>query len=122
VFSKSARFLFATQALAARHPKLSPSAAQHPLDFVPIVDLDERRVVRIERPWGAAPPPVPAAPGNFHRRLGPPPRAGLRALDVLQPDGPSFAVEGNEIAWQKWCARRLHHSLLNLFIIIILFI
>ncbi len=84
---------------------------------MPIVDLDERRVVRIERPWGAAPPPVPAAPGNFHRRLGPPPRAGLRALDVLQPDGPSFAVEGNEIAWQKWCARRLHHGSLGLIFI-----
>ena len=28
--------------------------------------------------------------------------AGLKPLDVMQPEGPSFSVNGNEVSWQKW--------------------
>ena len=28
--------------------------------------------------------------------------AGLKPLDVVQPEGPSFSVNGNEVSWQKW--------------------
>jgi primary-amine oxidase len=29
-------------------------------------------------------------------------RGGLKRLDVKQPDGPSFKVDGNAVTWQKW--------------------
>lgn len=29
-------------------------------------------------------------------------REDLKPLQVIQPDGPSFTVEGNEIQWQMW--------------------
>jgi hypothetical protein len=32
-------------------------------------------------------------------------RDGLKPLDVLQPEGPSFTVEGNLVKWQKWQLR-----------------
>ena len=32
-------------------------------------------------------------------------RAGLKPLNVVQPEGPSFSVDGNEVAWQKWSFR-----------------
>ena len=29
-------------------------------------------------------------------------RSGLRPLNVVQPEGPSFHVDGNHVHWQKW--------------------
>lgn len=31
--------------------------------------------------------------------------AGLKPLNIVQPEGPSFQVHGNEISWQKWNMR-----------------
>lgn len=31
--------------------------------------------------------------------------AGLKPLNIVQPEGPSFQVNGNEISWQKWNMR-----------------
>lgn len=32
-------------------------------------------------------------------------RPALKPLDVVQPDGPSFSVDGNQIEWQNWSLR-----------------
>jgi primary-amine oxidase len=32
-------------------------------------------------------------------------RDDLRPLDIVQPDGPSFVVEGNLVRWQRWSLR-----------------
>ena len=29
-------------------------------------------------------------------------RTGLKPLNILQPEGPSFQVQGNHVRWQKW--------------------
>ncbi len=29
-------------------------------------------------------------------------RKDIRSLEILQPDGPSFQVNGNQVSWQKW--------------------
>mmetsp|Transcript_22566 Transcript_22566/g.67197 ORF Transcript_22566/g.67197 Transcript_22566/m.67197 type:complete len:731 (-) Transcript_22566:1085-3277(-) len=78
----------------------------HPLDMVPIVDLNERRVVHIDMADGA-PPAMPLQPNNYHARLQAhmPWRKDLKPLHVTQPSGPSFAVEGSLVAWQKWRIR-----------------
>ena len=32
-------------------------------------------------------------------------RTGLKPLNVVQPEGPSFSVDGNMVRWQKWSMR-----------------
>ena len=29
-------------------------------------------------------------------------RSGLKPLNIVQPEGPSFTVDGNHVNWQKW--------------------
>ena len=29
-------------------------------------------------------------------------RKDLKPVDIVQPEGPSFTVEGNQVEWQKW--------------------
>ncbi len=73
----------------------------HPIDgVVAYVDLIECRVIRvideIELPvpaergeWDAAPHAVPA-------------RTDLKPIEITQPEGASFSVDGNEISWADW--------------------
>jgi len=51
--------------------------------------------------------PIPTCGGNYDQAaVGV--RDDIKALDIVQPDGPSFAVDGHEISGQRW---RLHVSL-----------
>jgi primary-amine oxidase len=34
-----------------------------------------------------------------------PHRTGLKPLDIVQPEGPSFTVDGNVVRWQRWSFR-----------------
>ena len=73
------------------------------------VDLDAMAVVEFEDNRKV---PLPTATANFTADgLSDPAnvpsfpdgvRRDIRALEVIQPDGPSFEVEGNEVCWQKW--------------------
>ncbi|CAM0137855.1 peroxisomal copper amine oxidase [Umbelopsis sp. WA50703] len=83
----------------------------HPLDFVPIIDINEMKIVEIER---IAPrdskfkrPTIPMEPHNFYPEfLGEENlRKDVKPLIVQQPEGVSFKVNGNEIDWQKWNLR-----------------
>jgi primary-amine oxidase len=84
----------------------------HPIDIVPVVDLNAREVVTVngvER----TPPKIPTASVQYHRDLLSTNsyletswrEETLAALDVVQPDGPSFKVDGNKVEWQKWSFR-----------------
>lgn len=72
---------------------------------MPLVDLLQGKVVAIEK--FAHPPPVPMGDnGNYHRASQPLPwRTGLKPLHVVQPEGPSFSVDGWRVAWQHWTFR-----------------
>jgi hypothetical protein len=51
-------------------------------------------------------PTVPQADDNYHAELFPGEwRKDIKPLDIVQPDGPSFSVEGNLVQWQKWQLR-----------------
>src|SRR5262249_13248788 len=69
---------------------------------VAVVDLNRKEVLRVED-YGV----VPLAPtaGNWARSYVKPTPADLKPLEVSQPDGPSFAVRGREVRWQKWVLR-----------------
>jgi primary-amine oxidase len=71
-----------------------------PIDsMVIVVDLYKMEVVRIEE-YPIA--PLPPEPGNWAREYIPQMRTDLKPVDIVQPDGPSFTVTGNQVEWQKW--------------------
>jgi len=65
----------------------------------PVVDLNLMQVIRVEEydKW-----PLPPDPGNYSAEKVARHRADIRPLLIEQPDGPSFALEGNHITWQNW--------------------
>jgi primary-amine oxidase len=63
-----------------------------------VVDLDDMAVVRVED-LGTV--PLPPGTGDY-TSVGTAPRSGLKPLEVRQPAGVSFAVDGWEVRWQKW--------------------
>jgi primary-amine oxidase len=71
-----------------------------PIDsMVIVVDLYKMEVVRIEE-YPIA--PLPPEPGNWAREYIPSVRQDLKPVDIVQPEGPSFTVDGNQVEWQKW--------------------
>ena len=76
----------------------------HPIEgILAIVDLNSMEVVRIED-HGVV--PVPTEPGNYasefvESRF----RQDLKPIEITQPQGASFTVNGHEICWQKWRMR-----------------
>ncbi|MEQ1785901.1 MAG: primary-amine oxidase [Acidimicrobiales bacterium] len=48
---------------------------------------------------------MPDDPGSYYPEDNGPLRDDLRPLEITQPEGPSFSVEGNLLRWQKWSVR-----------------
>jgi len=75
----------------------------HPVDGVTvIVDVVTREVLDV---IDYVDLPVPAEDGNFHDPdwVGRPPRAGLKPIEITQPQGPSFTIdEDGVISWAGW--------------------
>jgi primary-amine oxidase len=75
----------------------------HPIEgLCAVIDLDRAEVLRIDD-YGVA--PVPMENRNYAARYRQTFRSDVKPLEVVQPQGPSFAVEGNEVRWQKWRLR-----------------
>ncbi|MDA0659876.1 MAG: primary-amine oxidase [Planctomycetota bacterium] len=71
-----------------------------PLEGIrPVVDLNEMRVLRVEEHghW-----PIPPQAGNYAAERTTPHRTDIRPLEIVQPGGPSFDVDGNCVHWQNW--------------------
>ena len=50
--------------------------------------------------------PIPEDPAEYAAdRLAQPMRDDIKALEITQPDGPSFEVDGQVVRWQKWQLR-----------------
>ena len=68
-----------------------------PIDsMVIVVDLYKMEVVRIEE-YPIA--PLPPEPGNWAREYIPNVRKDLKPVEIVQPEGTSFTVEGNQVEW-----------------------
>ncbi|KPI05521.1 Copper amine oxidase domain-containing protein [Actinobacteria bacterium OK074] len=76
----------------------------HPVDgLVAYVDLTRREVLRI---IDAREFPVPSESGNFDDpEVSGPPRTTLKPIEITQPEGPSFTLDGNLLTWQNWSVR-----------------
>ncbi|EID71733.1 MULTISPECIES: primary-amine oxidase [Rhodococcus] len=73
----------------------------HPIDgVVAYVDLTERRVVKVVDEIEL---PVPAERGEWNAEPhATPTRTDLKPIEITQPEGASFSVDGNEITWADW--------------------
>jgi primary-amine oxidase len=74
---------------------------------IPIVDLNEKRVVEL---WEGPVIPLPPTHGRFAPQDVGEMRGDLKPLDIVQPEGASFTVDGNEVRWQKWRMRVSLHA------------
>jgi primary-amine oxidase len=75
----------------------------HPVDgLIALVDLNQLQIVRIDDHGVVS---VPPEPGDFGPDAVGPMRDDIAALEITQPNGPGFKVEGNLVTWQRW---RLH--------------
>src|SRR5438270_314177 len=92
-------------------PTLSDDGRDQPVDreaVVATVDVGRQEVLRIED-HGVIPVPercfnyTPDAVGDL--------RTDLKPLEITQPEGTSFTVDGNEVRWQHWRFRVSMHPL-----------
>lgn len=72
----------------------------HPIDnLVVVVDMNRKEVVRVED-HGVV--PVPKAQDNYDTETVGKLRTDLKPLEITQPEGTSFEVNGHEVRWQNW--------------------
>jgi primary-amine oxidase len=72
----------------------------HPIEgLLALVDVIAGDVVRLDD-HGAL--PIPHEHGNFSSGDHGPDRDGLKPLEITQPEGPSFEIDGQEVSWQNW--------------------
>ena len=72
----------------------------HPVEGLnAVVDIKAGTVLRIDD-HGAL--PVPMAEINYESQFRESFRAPLKPLDVVQPEGPSFTLDGHTLRWDKW--------------------
>ena len=64
-----------------------------------IVDLNSMEVLRVEEHADTA---IPSASGDYTSDRVGPLRSDVRPLEISQPEGPSFVIDGREVRWQKW--------------------
>ena len=70
----------------------------------PIVDVNRMELLELQDAYD---PGLPDVMGEYRPELVPglTQRDDLRPLEIRQPEGPSFALEGNELRWQRWRMR-----------------
>jgi len=90
--------------LAFRQAQAHDLAWAHPIDGITAhVDLIEKKVLRIVEEFSL---PVPTESGDYDDpAVRGPERTGLRPIEITQPEGPSFTVDGGLLRWQDWSLR-----------------
>lgn len=64
-----------------------------------VVDIKAGSVIRVDDHKTA---PIPMTEFNYEAQFRDSFREPMKPLDVIQPEGPSFTLEGHVIAWDKW--------------------
>lgn len=81
-------------------PNLGDNPWAHPVEgLLALVNLTEQQVVSVEDRGDV---PVPMKHGNYGLEAQGPARTSLKPIEISQPEGPSFSVNGNEVSWQNW--------------------
>ncbi len=88
------------RAVAFIKPKPGDSEWAHPVDgVIALVDLNTLEVLRVDD-HGVV--PIPPESGNFDAAAGAPLRDDIAPLEITQPHGPGFTLEGRVLRWQRW--------------------
>ena len=76
----------------------------HPVDGVAAyVDLIAKKVFKVTDEFEL---PVPAESGDYDdEAVRGPHRTTLKPIEITQPEGPSFTLDGNALRWQDWSMR-----------------
>ena len=86
--------------IAFVRPRSHDSEWAHPIDgLIAFVDLNRLEILRIDD-HGVV--PIPQESGNFDVEAAGTLRDDIAALQITQPDGPGFIVEGRVVRWQHW--------------------
>jgi primary-amine oxidase len=87
--------------LAFRQEREQDYIWAHPVDGVAAyVDLIERTVFKVVDEFER---PVPEESGDYDDpEVRGPLREGLRPIEITQPEGPSFTLDGHWLSWQGW--------------------
>ncbi len=85
------------------HRQPGDNAYARPIEGVTaVVDLNSGEVLRVDDYGLVAVPPEDA---EYAAERVPNQRSDVKPLDIHQPEGPSFEIEGHSIRWQKWNIR-----------------
>lgn len=72
----------------------------HPVEgLIAHIDLTENRVIRVEDDGDVA---VPSEHGNYVTEAVGPARTTLKPVEITQPEGTSFHVDGWRVQWENW--------------------
>ncbi|MFC0239436.1 primary-amine oxidase [Rhodopseudomonas telluris] len=72
----------------------------HPIEGLnAVIDLKTWEVIRVDD-YGVI--PIPTIEANYERQFVEKPRAPLKPINVTQPEGVSFKIEGRHLVWDKW--------------------
>lgn len=90
--------------LAHHQPTPETMPWAHPIDgLLAVVDLAHHEVVEIVDTHR---PAIPEEHGDYHLpgAFGPE-RTTQHPIEITQPEGPSFTIDGDELTWEKWSLR-----------------
>jgi primary-amine oxidase len=76
--------------------------AHHVTGLHPIVDLNRMELLELEDRRDTDDPGSPEVMGEYLPRLIPMPLRQVTPLEVSQPDGASFTLDGRLLRWQNW--------------------
>lgn len=92
------------QALMYYRPHVDDSQYTYPLDFTPIFNSETQEIVHIDVPSVRRPinkaPPQNYHPAAIEAEGGY--RKDLKPINITQPNGVSFKVDGRIVDWQNW--------------------
>ncbi|MBI2705443.1 MAG: hypothetical protein HYX32_09170 [Actinobacteria bacterium] len=75
----------------------------HPIEgLMVVVDLGDAEVLAV---LDTGDVPVPRTRQSYYPEHAGRVRADLKPIDITQPDGPSWTVDGNAVRWQRWRLR-----------------
>jgi len=77
--------------------------AHHLSGLHPVIDLNRMAVLEIEDDFDPdTDPGLPAVMGEYLPKLIPGPLRHVAPLEISQPEGVSFSIEGHLLSWQNW--------------------
>jgi primary-amine oxidase len=92
-----------TRCLAYYRENETDNGYARPIEgLVGVVDMGRGEVLEVAD-YGVV--PIPIERGGYLRDDVGPMREDLKPIEITQPEGPSFTVDGNLVRWQRWSMR-----------------